>query len=53
LDSRQLAGEVQKILNNSQLRQEWAAKGLVRFKDFSWLKTAQAVFKLYENLLSR
>lgn len=45
-DSRQLAERVREALNNGKLRQELIARGLMRFKDFSWQKTAQSVFKL-------
>lgn len=44
------AEKIEELLENEKLRNELAEKGIKRAKEFSWKKTAEETFKVYEQL---
>jgi len=50
-DQKELAEKIYYILNNQELRKELIKKGRIQIKKFSWLKTAQETWQVYQSLL--
>lgn len=48
-----IAQKIDELLNNEEMRNELAQKGLERAKDFSWDITAQKMIKIYEKAYSK
>jgi glycosyltransferase involved in cell wall biosynthesis len=51
LDASSILTTVEEIISDPSLRQTMREKGLMRFGDFSWAKTAEETKKVYETLL--
>ncbi len=49
-DSSELAEKIKKIINNKQLQEELVNKGILQINNFSWLKTAEKLLKIFEKL---
>lgn len=50
-DSRQIAEGITRLLNDKILRDDLIQKGLRRVKTFSWKKTAEETWKLYQEVI--
>ena len=50
-DEQELAAEIARVVNNSDLRAELRVKGLSRAKAFSWTNTASLTLKAYERAI--
>ena len=48
----EIAAAMVALAANSELRDEWRAKGLARAAEFSWRRTARATHELYEEVLA-
>lgn len=49
----EIADMVQKLYNDRKLQEEYAKKGILRAKEFSWEKTADNTVKVYEKIYSK
>lgn len=53
LDPDSLANALESVIKNEQLRESYIKKGLVRLKEFSWIKTGRETKKIYDTVLNR
>ena len=51
LDPNQIAGMILKVLNDENLRQQFASKSIERAGHFSWKKTARQTLEVYRSVL--
>ncbi len=51
VDPRQLAGAIEKLMKDTQLRKKLSAKGINQAKKFTWQKTAEETIKVYEKVV--
>jgi glycosyltransferase involved in cell wall biosynthesis len=51
-DTKDMAQKIKKVLDNSSLQKDLSQKGLRQVKKFSWTKTAEETYKIYEKALS-
>jgi glycosyltransferase involved in cell wall biosynthesis len=50
-DPKDIARGVEKILNDSTLRQDLITKGLLRAKAFTWKRTAEETLMVYRKII--
>jgi glycosyltransferase involved in cell wall biosynthesis len=51
LDASEMAGALEKVLLNPDLREELSSKGLKRSKDFSWERTARGTLEAFKRAM--
>ena len=51
-DPKDMAQKIKRVLDNPSLQKDLSQKGLKQVKKFSWTKTAQETYKVYEKALS-
>lgn len=53
LNIKDIKDQLEKVLNDEQLRKEMVQKGSAQLKQFSWEKTAEETAKLYRRLMNK
>ena len=48
-----IADAMEKIADNEELRKQLSEKGIIRAREFSWKKSAEKLYTIYERLVQQ